>query len=83
MPEPFPVVVAIVAAFCDKVSVVPTPAPAGLIVPVTLHVSAVAANAGTVTAFPFTVALWLTGLNENPVSLGVTVYVPFATLAKL
>jgi hypothetical protein len=67
-----PDVVEIVVEFCDNVRVVPTPAPVGVIVPETFHVCAVAANAGTVTAFPFTVALWLAGLNVNPVSLGVT-----------
>jgi hypothetical protein len=72
VPDWFPEVVAIVVEFCDNVSVVPTAAPAGVIVPETFHVCAVAVNAGTVAALPFTVTFWLAGLNVNPVSLGVT-----------
>ena len=51
--------------------------------PETCHVCAAAVNPGTVTGAPATVTGWEGGLKFTPVRLGVTVYVPFATLGKV
>src|SRR4029077_3786463 len=58
------------------------PDDAGVIDPERLHVGCVAVKAGTVTLTSLTTTVWVVGLNENPVFVGVTVYVPFATFVK-
>jgi hypothetical protein len=65
--------VATVVPFCDSVTNAPFALPAGLTVPEMLPVEATMLKTGTVAGLPFTVTLWLAGVNVNPASVGVTV----------
>jgi len=79
-PELVAVVVAVAAPL--RVTVAPLPPAAGLIVPEMLKVGpacAVAVKFNPVTFAPEIVAFERPGLNVNPMWLGVTVYVPFAS----
>jgi hypothetical protein len=83
-PALFAVVVALAAPL--SVTVAPLPPFTGLIVPEMLNVGAVCGVAVKFTPVTFarlTVTFWLTGLNVNPVLLGVSVYVPLGNPVKV
>jgi len=79
-------VVVVAAAAPPRVTVAPDPLPAGLTVPEMPKVfwdPPETVKFTPVTSAPFTVTCTLVGLKVTPLLLAVTVYEPFARLAKL